>query len=90
VTKLCLNLPVSFHLNRGEKYVSFNKALRTAANRIEEGATLDELKAAAQDLRALAPESALADLVAARLAIEEKLVELEGRIGAPQNKPTGV
>ena len=64
-------------------------AMQKAARRLEDGATVEELKAAIQDLRALAPDSALADFVEERLAIEEKLVELERRIRVQRDTPTG-
>jgi len=38
-----------------------------AAQKLTEGATLEELRDAARDLRALAPESALADLMEAKI-----------------------
>jgi hypothetical protein len=63
--------------------MSFNKALRTAARRIEDGASLDELKEAARDLRTLAPDSTLADIVEGRIEIEERLVQLEKRLQRP-------
>jgi hypothetical protein len=63
--------------------MSFNKALRTAARRIEDGASLDELKEAARDLRTLAPDSTLADIVEGRIEIEERLVQLEKRLQHP-------
>ena len=60
--------------------MSFNAALRAAAHRIEDGATLNELREAARDLRLLSSDSILADLVGERIAIEERLVLLEERI----------
>jgi hypothetical protein len=50
-----------------------NDALAMAARALTEGATLEELREAARDLRALSPESALADLVEAK--IEQRLAE---------------
>ena len=46
-----------------------------AARNLTEGATLEELREAVRDLRALSPESALADLVEAK--IEQLLAESE-------------
>jgi hypothetical protein len=43
--------------------MSFEAAKATAEKHLVEGATLDEVKIAAQDLRALSPDSALAELV---------------------------
>jgi len=47
--------------------MSFQKAKKAAAEHLVSGANLDELKKAAQDLRALSPGSALADLVDAKI-----------------------
>jgi hypothetical protein len=48
-----------------------SKALFAAGKSITEGATLDELREAARDLRALAHDSVLADLVESKIeAIE--------------------
>jgi hypothetical protein len=47
--------------------VTFKKAIATATETLISGATLDELKAAVDDLRALSPGSALADLVRAKI-----------------------
>jgi len=52
-----------------------NDLTAMAARNLTEGATLEELREAARDLRALAPESALADLVEAK--IERILAESE-------------
>ncbi len=51
--------------------MAFDKATRDSAERLMAGADLHELREAAQDLRALAPDNALAQLV------EEK-IELPG------------
>jgi hypothetical protein len=49
----------------------FRKALLTAKSKLIDRATLAEIKQASKDLRSLAPDSALADLVDARVrAIE--------------------
>jgi hypothetical protein len=49
----------------------FRKALLTAKSKLIDRATLAEIKQASKDLRSLAPDSALADLVDARIrAIE--------------------
>jgi hypothetical protein len=45
----------------------YAKALRIAERTLIDGATLAELKQASRDLRALAPDSALADLVDAKI-----------------------
>jgi hypothetical protein len=51
----------------------FRKALLTAKNKLIDRATLAEIKQASKDLRSLAPDSALADLVDARVrAIESR------------------
>lgn len=52
-----------------------NDAKAVAARNLIEGATLDELLDAVCDLRALSPDSALADLVEAK--IEQLLAERE-------------
>ena len=52
-----------------------NDLTAMAARNLTEGATLEELREAARDLRALSPESALADLVEAK--IERILAESE-------------
>lgn len=52
--------------------MSFEAVKAAAARRLIEGASLDELRRAAQDLRALSPDSALAD------AVEEKIREILG------------
>jgi hypothetical protein len=52
-----------------------NDAKTIAAKNLIDGATVDELREAANDLRALSPESALADLVEAK--IERMLAEGE-------------
>lgn len=51
--------------------MEFTEALRMAERNLTEGATLTELKELAQDLRALAPDSDLADLVEIKRAIAE-------------------
>jgi hypothetical protein len=45
-----------------------NDAKAIAAKNLIDGATVDELREAVNDLRALSPESALADLVEAKIA----------------------
>ncbi len=45
----------------------YEKALRVAERKLINGATLAELKQASKDLRALTPDSALADLVDAKI-----------------------
>ncbi len=51
--------------------MAFDKAACDAAEHLTEGADLHELREAAQDLRALAPDSVLAQLV------EEKIKRLQ-------------
>ena len=51
--------------------MAFDKATCDAAEHLTEGADLHELREAAQDLRALAPDSVLAQLV------EEKIKRLQ-------------
>lgn len=59
-----------------------NRAFYAAGKNITEGATLDELKEAARDLRALAPDSALADLVESKIeAIENDRRQQDEREG---------
>ncbi|MBZ6078090.1 hypothetical protein [Microvirga puerhi] len=53
--------------------MEFDDALDIAERQLIDGATLQELKEAAQDLRALSRESALADLV------EQKIASIETR-----------
>ncbi len=55
--------------------MAFDKATCDAAEHLTEGADLHELRDAAQDLRTLAPDSVLAQLV------EEKIERLERRGG---------
>ncbi len=45
----------------------YEKALRIAERTLVDGATLAELKQASKDLRVLTPDSALADLVDAKI-----------------------
>ncbi|WP_445504583.1 hypothetical protein [Microvirga sp. G4-2] len=45
----------------------YEKALRVAERTLVDGATLAELKQASKDLRALTPDSVLADLVDAKI-----------------------
>lgn len=47
--------------------VCYRKALLVAEKNLVDGATLNELKQASKDLRALTPTSALADLVDAKI-----------------------
>jgi hypothetical protein len=49
----------------------YKKALRIAERTLVDGATLAELKQASKDLRALTPDSALADLVDAKIRFIE-------------------
>jgi hypothetical protein len=51
--------------------MQFNKALFIAERNIIDDATLDELKEAVSDLRALTPDSVLADLVETRIKVIE-------------------
>ena len=51
--------------------MQFHKALSIAEKSIIDGATLDELKEAVRDLRALTPDSVLADLVETRIKVIE-------------------
>jgi hypothetical protein len=47
----------------------FDKANKAAGEHLMLGATLEELRAAVPDLRALTPDSALAELVDERIAV---------------------
>jgi hypothetical protein len=47
----------------------YAKALQIAERTLVDGATLEELKQASKDLRALTPNSALADLVDAKVKL---------------------
>jgi hypothetical protein len=47
--------------------MTFEEAMRMAERSLLSGATLEELREAARDLRSLSPDSALADLVEARI-----------------------
>lgn len=47
--------------------MDFDHARAIAAKNLTTGATLDELRQAARDLRALSPDSALAELVEAKI-----------------------
>jgi hypothetical protein len=49
----------------------YAKALRIAERTLIDGATLAELKQTSKDLRALTPDSALADLVDAKIKVIE-------------------
>ncbi|PVE25255.1 hypothetical protein DC522_06925 [Microvirga sp. KLBC 81] len=49
----------------------YEKALQIAGRRLVDGATLAELKQASKDLRAMTPDSALADLVDAKIKLIE-------------------
>lgn len=53
--------------------MAFDEALDIAERQLVDGATLQELKEAVRDLRALSRESALADLV------EQKIAAIESR-----------
>lgn len=59
--------------------MNFNEAKAIAAKNLIDGATVDELREAAYDLRALSPESALADLVEAKI---ERLLAEQSDVGA--------
>ena len=52
--------------------MQFDKALLIAEKNLTDGATLDELKEAVTDLRALTPNSVLADLVENRIKTIER------------------
>jgi len=58
--------------------MSYRKTLHVAKRTLVDGATLAELKQASRDLRALAPRSALADLV------DAKIKSIESRYGYPR------
>ena len=60
-----------------------NDAKAMAARNLIEGATLEELREAVRDLRTLSPESALADLVEAK--IEQLLAESDGSSASCRN-----
>src|SRR5688572_9305481 len=60
---------------RRSTWMDSNDAKAMAARNLIEGATLDELRDAVCDLRALSPDSALADLVEAK--IEQLLAQRE-------------
>ena len=62
--------------------MSFGDSMRVAEHMLVDGATLEELREAARNLRALTPDSALAELV------EAKIGELE-RLSAPHANTTG-
>lgn len=51
--------------------MAFTEALRMAERNLTQGAALTELKELAQDLRGLAPNSMLADLVEIKIAVIE-------------------
>jgi hypothetical protein len=51
--------------------MSYSKALRVAERTLIDGATLAEIKQVSRDLRALTPDSALADLVDAKIKLIE-------------------
>ncbi len=48
-----------------------DKAIRDAAQHLTSGADLEELRSAAEDLRALSPDSALAQLVEEKIGLIE-------------------
>ncbi|WP_210497016.1 hypothetical protein [Microvirga antarctica] len=48
--------------------MDFGQSMKIAKRTLVDGATLDELRDAARNLRALTPDSALAELVEARIA----------------------
>ncbi len=60
-----------------------NDAKAIAAKNLIDGATVDELREAANDLRALSPESALADLVEAKI---ERMLAEQTDIEADDNR----
>jgi hypothetical protein len=51
--------------------MNFSEALRMAERNLSEGATLAELRQLACDLRALTPDSLLADLIEIRIQVIE-------------------
>lgn len=55
----------------GGSLMNFSEALRTAERNLTQGATLTELRELAHDLRALTPDSLLADLVEIRIQVIE-------------------
>ncbi|WP_414471013.1 hypothetical protein [Microvirga sp. M2] len=59
--------------------MSYEKALQVAERTLVDGATLAELKQASKDLRALTPDSALADLV------DAKIKSIESQRGCPHS-----
>jgi len=60
--------------------VDLRDSMEIAERNLVDGATLEELKDAARDLRALTPDSALAELVEAKIAeLERPLTTGEGQ-----------
>jgi hypothetical protein len=57
--------------------MDFSKALRMAERNLTKGATLAELRDLARDLRALTPDSLLADLIEIRINVIEDRWEKE-------------
>ena len=57
--------------------MDFSKALRMAERNLAKGATLAELREIARDLRALTPDSLLADLIEIRIEVIEGRWEKE-------------
>jgi hypothetical protein len=55
--------------------MAFGHPMQVAERSLVDGATLEELRDAARNLRALTPDSALAELVEARIAEIEKPTE---------------
>jgi hypothetical protein len=51
--------------------MGFSEALHMAEQNLTDGATLDELRELARDLRALTPDSILADLIEIRIEVIE-------------------
>jgi hypothetical protein len=57
--------------------MDFSKALRMAERNLTKGATFAELRDLARDLRALTPDSLLADLIEIRIEVIEGRWEKE-------------
>lgn len=60
--------------------MDFGHSMQVAKRNLVDGATLDELRDAARNLRALTPDSALAELVEARIAEIEGPAEPASRV----------
>jgi hypothetical protein len=57
--------------------MDFSEVLRMAERSLTEGATLAQLRELARDLRALTPDSALADLIEIRIQVTEDRWEVD-------------